>query len=179
MRNLPIKIIRCGTLDNSELIEIIKERLQEMKKYKPTLMYRGLATNEDGLRTIQMYGTDRNPHTATRAFFATEEMILEGDLTPEVIDYQQQTCNPNGTWVFPEEDLEKCIEEYVAPDDEKPTLVILVYRGDHLVVGLKDDKNYGFTLDQVRGDHCAEGFYLFKPGKTARDAFVAAFQLDY
>ena len=184
MRNLQIVTIPCGTLDTPDLIETIKDHLRQKKKYRADLMYRGVATDEEGLRVIQMYGTDRGPNTVERARMGRIISRLEEheyELDSRIEDIGE--CEHNTTYLLPESKLEECITIYSESEDPQitPFSLILVYHPDRVVCADEGNINFGKAASEIPPKKLGDGtveFFRFKDN-TPRKAFVAGFRLEY
>ncbi len=188
MKSLSIIPIKCGSLDTDDLVEMIKGQLRRRNKYREDLMYRGVKTDQEGLRSVQQYGTDRHPnYKMARMMKNIDELAavkkiekglgIEEDLSHLI----HVDISFNEAWLLPERCLDEVIDIYADTDaadnePEKPYSMILVYNPDFLISSQTGKAIADRPRDDL--DIAILAHYKFKTA-SPRDAFVAAFQLDY
>lgn len=153
---LTINRLRNKSSDKEAIKELILEHLRRSGKYREDLMYRGTHVDNEGLKRLRKYGTDRS------------EEGNDADTVPD------KTC------ALPEQCLEHCIERYAFNFDEDRISVVVVYNPEYLIFDSPGHRCDGMPANQVPLNYKADdvmGHYKFKEGFTALDAAVAAFRL--
>ncbi len=164
---MAIELYDLGDLSEVSYEEVASEivnKLKEVGKYEPNLLYRGLRTTDDLFEKIKLTGTDRN----------------DPDISQRMANFREEICSDFGG--LSEDDLVKYFSVqniFASKEDDLVAAIECTEDGPVHSYNIYAEEE-GFPLVLVYDHNCLASIYsdLYSFEGPSLDALIAGFKFD-